>query len=134
MSDFRRVTDTFSVAPQISVDDVSRAAEAGFILLINNRPDDEAPDQPNGAAIEAAADEAGLRYLAIPVRGGPTREQAQAQFEAVEAAGGAVLAFCRSGSRSINTWALGAALGGRPTDDLVGVSARAGYDLRPLLG
>ena len=50
------------------------------------------------------------------------------------AAGGPVLAFCRSGTRSINTWALGEAMAGAPRDELIAAAARAGYDLRPLLG
>lgn len=133
MSEIRRVTEMLSVAHQITVEDVARAAAQGFTLLINNRPDGEEPGQATGAAIEAAAVAAGLGYIFIPVRGGPTREQAQAQFEAVEAAGGPVLAFCRTGTRSINTWALGAALGGLAPEDLVRLGAGAGYDLRALL-
>ena len=49
MSDFRRVTDDFSTAPQISVADVAEAARLGFTTIINNRPDGEAPGQPRDA-------------------------------------------------------------------------------------
>jgi len=134
MSEFRRVTEDLSVAPQITEADLARAAADGFVLVINNRPDDEELGQPTGAAIEAAARAAGLDYMAIPIRGGPTREQAEAQLQALEAAPGPVLCFCRSGTRSINTWALGAALAGAEPADLVDLGAAAGYDLRPLLG
>jgi uncharacterized protein (TIGR01244 family) len=134
MSNFRRVTETFAVSPQIQVEDVARAAAEGFALIINNRPDEEAPDQPSGAQIAAAAEKAGIAYLHLPVIGGPTRQQAEATYSAVHEAGGPVLAFCRSGTRSINTWALGEALAGEPRETLIAAAAQAGYDLRPLLG
>lgn len=132
MTDFRRVTDAFSVAPQIGPDDVTRAAKQGFVLLINNRPDGEDFAQTDGSVMAAAAEDAGLSYLYIPIRGGPTREQALAQSEAVASAGGPVLAYCRSGTRSINTWALGERLAGRARDELVELGAGAGYDLSGL--
>ena len=55
MTDFRKVTDEFSVAPQIRSEDAAEAARQGFVLLINNRPDAEEPGQPSGAQMEAAA-------------------------------------------------------------------------------
>lgn len=134
MTEFRRVTDALSVAPQIQIEDLARAAEAGFRLVINNRPDGEAPDQPPSDVFAEAARSAGLEYVHIPVVGGPTRDQAQAFREAAQAAGGPVLAFCRSGTRSINTWALGEALAGAAREPLIAAGAGAGYDLRPLLG
>ena len=45
MTDFRKVTQDLSVAPQIAVSDIPVAAERGFALVINNRPDGEAPDR-----------------------------------------------------------------------------------------
>lgn len=134
MTDFRRVTDTFSVAPQIEVEDVPLAAQAGFKVLVCNRPDGEALGQPSGAEMAEAARLAGLEFVHIPVVGGPTREQAEAFQAVVSEASGPVLAYCRSGTRSINTWALGQALAGAPTVDLIAAGDDAGYDLRPLLG
>ncbi|HMP62519.1 MAG TPA: sulfur transferase domain-containing protein, partial [Phenylobacterium sp.] len=60
MPPFRRVTDEFSVSPQITVEDVAAAADQGFVLIINNRPDGEDPAQAAGAEIEAAARAHGL--------------------------------------------------------------------------
>jgi uncharacterized protein (TIGR01244 family) len=130
MTEFRKVTDDFSVAPQIAIGDLARAAEAGFALVINNRPDGEAPDQPTGAEIESAARAAGLDYAFIPVRGAPTPEQVAAERAVLATARGPVLAFCRSGTRSITTWSLGeAGAGARSRDELVKLGAAAGYDL-----
>jgi uncharacterized protein (TIGR01244 family) len=135
MSDFRRVTDEFSTAPQISVADVDEAARQGFRTLVNNRPDGEDPAQPTGHEIEAAAKAAGLAYFHIPVRGGPTGEQVEAMRKVLDAADGPVLAFCRSGTRSIITWSLSQAMSGaRSRDELVRLGRAAGYDLSAPLG
>jgi len=135
MSEFRKVTDQFSVAPQISPDDIATAADQGFVLVINNRPDGEAPDQPTNARMAAAAEAAGVAYVHIPVRGGPTAEQVEAVQGAIAKADGPVLAFCRSGTRSIITWSLGqAASGARDRAELVRLGQEAGYDLSGVLG
>jgi uncharacterized protein (TIGR01244 family) len=133
MSDFRRVTDSLSVSPQVTEADMARAAAEGFVLVINNRPDGEDPSQPSGAAIEAAARAAGLDYLHVPVRGGPTQEQVDAVRAAIQAANGPVLAFCRSGTRSIVTWSIGQALAGEDRETLVNQGREAGYDLSGVL-
>lgn len=134
MSDFRRVTDQISVSPQIAEADLDRAAAEGFRLVINNRPDGEAPDQPTAASMAEAARARGLDYAHIPVVGQPTTEQVEAVRQQVEAATGPVLAYCRSGTRSIVTWALGQHLSGaRSRDELVRLGAAAGYDLAPIL-
>jgi uncharacterized protein (TIGR01244 family) len=135
MHGFRRVTDSLSVSPQIAVEDLARAAAEGFVLVINNRPDDEEPGQPSSAEIEAAAKAAGLDYVHVPVRGGPTPDQVEAVRRAVASTEGPVLAFCRSGTRSIVTWSIGQAISGAADrDTLVRQGAEAGYDLSGVLG
>jgi uncharacterized protein (TIGR01244 family) len=133
MSQFRKVTDAFQVSPQITPDEARAAGEAGVKLIINNRPDGEAPDQPKSADIEAAARAAGAAFLSLPFVGRPTIDQARAQAEAVAGADGPVLAFCRSGTRSITAWAIGEASRGRDRAELVRLAAAAGYDLGPVL-
>ncbi len=135
MSDIRQVTEDFAVAPQIAPEDMAKAAKMGFVLVINNRPDGEAPDQPDSATMAAAAKAVGLAYLHVPVLGRPTTEQVEAVAAAVQEAKGPVLAFCRSGTRSINTWSLGQAVAGaRSRDELIQLGADAGYDLSGVLG
>jgi uncharacterized protein (TIGR01244 family) len=54
----------------------------------------------------------------------------------LEGADGPVLAFCRSGTRSCNLWALARARMGDSPDELIAKGAEVGYDLsglRPLL-
>lgn len=134
MTDFRRVTDQLSVSPQITAAEVAEAARMGFRTLVNNRPDGEDPSQPSSAEIEAAARAAGLAYIHIPVRGGPTPDQVEQQRQFLASAEKPALAFCRSGTRSIVTWSLGEAMAGAQSrDQLISLGAAAGYDLSGVL-
>jgi uncharacterized protein (TIGR01244 family) len=134
MTDFRRVTDQLSVAPQIALSDLASAAEQGFKLVINNRPDGEDPAQPTSAQVEAAAKAAGMDYAYIPVRGSPTPDQVETERNLLDSHPGPVLAFCRSGTRSIVTWSIGQAQADNfSREELVRLGADAGYDLQGLL-
>lgn len=133
----RRIDDTISVAPQIAPEDVAALAAAGFVAIVNNRPDDEDSGQPSGSAVQAAAEAAGLGYAAIPVtHAGFSARQVDAMAAVLAEADGPVLAFCRSGTRSCNLWALACASQGGDPDVLTEKAAGAGYDIsgiRPLL-
>ncbi|MEH3045802.1 TIGR01244 family sulfur transferase [Sphingomonas adhaesiva] len=133
----RIIDDTIAVAPQIRPEDVPAIAAAGYVAIVNNRPDGEEAGQPSGDEIRAAAQAAGLAYTAIPVtHAGFSLAQVQAMIGALDAAGGPVLAYCRSGTRSCNLWALAGAGLGVDQDELTAKAAGAGYDiagLRPLM-
>jgi uncharacterized protein (TIGR01244 family) len=133
----RPLNDRFAVAPQITPEDIPAVKAAGYVAVVNNRPDEEEAGQPSGDAVRAAAEAAGLAYTAIPVtHAGFSHPQLDAMTAALAAADGPVLAFCRSGTRSANLWALAAAKSGRPPHVLVAQAEAAGYDLtgiRPTL-
>ena len=130
MADIRSINDRISVAPQILPEDMAAIKAAGFVAIVNNRPDDEDNGQPSGDAIRAAAEAAGLAYSAIPVtHAGFSHPQIDAMAAALTAADGPVLAYCRSGTRSCNLWALAAAKAGRDPELLVAQARGAGYDL-----
>jgi uncharacterized protein (TIGR01244 family) len=135
---FRKIDDSISVSPQISVEDVRAAADQGFTMIINNRPEQEEPGQPSGEEIREAARAAGLAYVAIPItHGGFSANQVDAMRDALENAGGPVLAYCRSGTRSTFVWALAKGADGEDAEVLVKKAAQAGYDIspiKPLLG
>lgn len=135
MSEFRWVTPDYAVSAQISVEDVAKAKAMGFQTLVNNRPDGEAPDQPAGADIEAAALPVGMQYRSIAFAGRPPPAAVTATAEIIERAARPVLAYCRTGTRSIMAWALAEALTGthRP-GEIVALAAKAGYDLNPIKG
>jgi len=130
----KRINSKISVAGQISPDDLKGLKAQGFVALINNRPDGESPDQPSSAEMEAAAREAGLAYHAIPLgREGVSPDMVEKTREALDAADGPVIAFCRSGTRSTTLWALSQA-GRKSSDEIISEAAGAGYDMSHLAG
>jgi uncharacterized protein (TIGR01244 family) len=130
---FRTLTDTIFVAPQITLAEVAEAAKSGVKLIINNRPEDESPDQTAGPDIEAATRAAGMDYVAIPVtHAGFAEWQVTAMADALENVDGKVLAYCRSGTRSTLLWALARASKGDHPAVLAEQAADAGYDLTPI--
>jgi uncharacterized protein (TIGR01244 family) len=132
--DVKRINDAISVSPQISPDDVPAIKAAGFVAIINNRPDGEAPDQPGSAQIEAAARAAGLAYYHIPLgRDGVSPDMVEQTRAALAASSGPVFAYCRSGTRSTTLWALSQA-GRKPAQDIIDAAAQAGYDMSHLAG
>lgn len=132
MTPIKRLTDTLSVAPQISEADLATLAAQGFRSVINNRPDGEADDQPASAVLAAAAARAGLAYREIPVVSGDLQDaQITAFGTALTELPAPILAFCRTGTRSTTLWALDAA-GTQPADTIVRIAAEAGYDLGAL--
>ncbi len=132
MSQFRDVTDTFAASPQISLEEVSLAAEQGFKAIICNRPDGEDGGQLTANEISVACAAHGLAFTHIPVAGGVGQIQVDQMAAALDAAGGPVLAYCRSGTRSTNLWAMAMATNGADALELVDAAAGAGYDLSGL--
>lgn len=131
--DRRALADGFSVSPQIAPGDLAALAGAGVRLVINNRPDGEEPGQPDGAEIAAAAEAAGIAYVAIPVGGGGFGQPQVAALDAALAgAAGPVHAYCRSGTRSTLLWALVQASRGTDPATIAETAAAAGYDVAPV--
>lgn len=130
MADIRVVTERFSVAPQIDLEDFAQLAAAGYQHIINNRPDGESPDQPSSTQMEAAAKAAGLTYVHAPFVGQPTAEA----VKAAQAASSRTLAFCRSGTRSVTAWAMAQASAGEEAQAIVEMAAEAGYNLAGMSG
>ena len=136
MNEFKRVTPDFGVAAQLGADDVARAAKEGYRTIIVNRPDGEAPGQPPASEIKAAAKAAGLIFKAAPFQGLPPAPAIVAETAAIlDEANGPVLAYCRTGTRSITAWAMAQALTGRHTpDEIIALAQKAGYDLSGVRG
>lgn len=129
----KRLSDNYSVSPQVLPGDLADLARQGVRTVINNRPDGEAPDQPTSAEMEAAARAAGLNYVAIPFAGKPGEAEIAAVGEALSKAEGPVLAFCKSGTRSAAAWANVQTRQGRSADEVLAAGEQAGYDLRAWL-
>jgi uncharacterized protein (TIGR01244 family) len=128
--DLRRVTDDFSVSSQLELEDLSELAQLGFRHVINNRPDGEGLDQPSSLEVEAAAKAAGLTYVHAPFAGPPPLAAIDALQQQLASATGPVIAYCRSGTRSITTWAIAQASSGKMDAVTILQAARiAGYNL-----
>ena len=103
----KRLTPELSVAPQIALEDLPAAAAAGFTTLICNRPDGEQPGQPSAESVRAAVEAAGLEFRYVPVVSGQITEQDVADHAAaLDSLPGPVFAYCRSGARCANLFAL----------------------------
>ncbi len=93
------------VSPQIALSVVERIAEAGYKVLVNNRPDGEDPGQPGSEEFASAAAAVGIEYHHMPVTSanfpGSGFEQLADLFDDPERP---VFAFCRSGTRCANLW------------------------------
>ena len=101
MAQFRTLSDCVLASPQIELDEIEEAKAAGVTMIVNNRPDGEDPSAPQGDAIQAAAEAAGLSYVAIPIgHSGFSEVQVDEMVKALDEAEGKVLAYCRSGTRS----------------------------------
>ncbi|HEY5641970.1 MAG TPA: TIGR01244 family sulfur transferase [Woeseiaceae bacterium] len=100
-----QLSEVCSVASQIQPDDAAQLAEAGFKVVVCNRPDGEDIDQPTIADIGAACEAAGLEFHAIPIdRSGIRTDMVDAFRHIVTSGAGPVLAYCRSGQRSSILW------------------------------
>lgn len=132
MADIRQINENISVAPQISPGDVAEIAARGFRTLMNNRPDGESPGQPPSSEIAMQAQAHGLNYIYLPVISGQVTPQNIEDFgKVLKEAKGPILAYCRTGTRCTNLWALAEA-GGCATEELIRQAAAAGYDLSGL--
>ncbi|MBL6696982.1 MAG: TIGR01244 family sulfur transferase [Proteobacteria bacterium] len=100
-----QLTETLSVAAQVTPQDIPNIAAQGFSTVVCNRPDGEVPDQASMDAIEAACNDANVLFVRYPVDAlnfpGPDLEGLGELFDD---AGQRVLAYCRTGTRCANLW------------------------------
>ncbi|AXJ97325.1 MULTISPECIES: TIGR01244 family sulfur transferase [Pseudomonadota] len=129
---FKKITPSFSAAPQLTRDDVAAAAQAGFRSIVSSRPNGEEQGQPSAHEMARIAEEHGLAFAHVPiVPGKATDADADRMKEALTALPGPTLGFCRSGTRAATLWALAEASHADP-ETIVGQAKAAGYDLADL--
>ncbi len=133
MTEFRQLSESMIVSPQIESADIAAAKDRGVTLIVNNRPDGEDPGAPQGDEIEAAAREAGLDYIAIPIgRAGFSEPQVDELANALDRNEGKTLGYCRTGTRSTLLWALARAKAGDDPEAIAAAASEAGYDIGPV--
>ena len=127
----KRLNSDLSVSPQIEPSDIEKLAALGYRSIIGNRPDGEAPDQPDWASIKAAATARGMEAVHIPVVASQITDADIDKFRtAMEQSPKPIAAFCRTGTRSALLWALVNA-GNLTVDERISIAAAEGYDLTP---
>jgi len=109
---FTWLSADFATAPQLAAEDMAQAAAAGFRSVLNNRPDMEGgPSQPTSAAMQRAAEAAGLIYEFLPVQSAyQSPEEIERMQQLLQQLPKPVLGFCRSGTRTANLFRAAQAL------------------------
>lgn len=102
-----------STAPQASPEDMKQVAQAGFMSVMNNRPDFEGgDDQPTAASVEQAAQSQGLIFYNLPFSGGDLSSKLAMEFARVLGhAKKPILVYCRTGTRSTAIFNMAVELG-----------------------
>lgn len=126
-----RLTPAFGVAVQLGLDDIAVLAAQGWRSLVCNRPDGEVAGQPTSVELAQAAAAHGLVWHHLPIVSGQWHAADVAAFtEALRTLPAPLLAFCRSGTRSIHLWALAMA-DMLDAESIRRIAAEAGYTLDP---
>ena len=123
-----QLTDTLSVAGQITPEDIPGIGARGITVVVCNRPDGEVPQQATMDEIEAACNATGLLFVRYPVTAmdfpGPDLEGLGDLFDDP---GQSVLAYCRTGTRCANLWV--ATRDPADQTDAIQIARDIGFDL-----
>ena len=130
--DLRQLSPDLAVSPQITPQDVPLLAQAGFKVLVTNRPDAEVGPDIDHTAMAAAAEAAGMRHYYLPFNPGQITPELIDGFAEATAGDKPVIAYCRSGHRCTVLWALTQS-GKRPEQEILNTASDAGYDLSPVV-
>jgi sulfide:quinone oxidoreductase len=125
------LTDEIMLCGQIGPDAIPFLAEQGIRSIICNRFDGEEAGQPDFPSVERAAEAHGIKAFYLPVLQPPqpiSDDEAFAFGDVLEALPKPLLAYCRTGSRSVILWGLSEARR-RPFKEVVLAAMGAGYDL-----
>ena len=129
---FNKLSETYTVSPQITPADVATIAAQGYKTIICNRPDPEVPADCTAAAIRAAAETAGLGFYENPFDAHSfCMQTVETQQALCTDCATPILAYCASGNRCSIVWAFTQART-TPADQLIETAAQVGYSLAHL--
>ena len=113
---------------------MTEIAAAGYVAVVNNRPDGEAMfGQPRTADLKKAAEAAGLVFFDLPFSGPrATPDQVRAFADLLAGRPGRVVAFCKSGMRSSLLWGAASIASGQSLEEVLAAAMRAGQNLDPV--
>ena len=100
-----KINDNFSTTPQIQPSDIEEIKAKGFLAIINNRPDNEEPEQPTNNEIKTVTEAVGLKYAHLPITPSEVTLENSSKMKAlIDELPTPVLGFCRTGTRSKNLY------------------------------
>jgi uncharacterized protein (TIGR01244 family) len=133
MVEKRPLATDYFVSGQVATRDLVEAAKHGIGLIICNRPDGEDSGQPSAEDIAEQARALGMDFLHIPLgASGLTQLLIDQTRTALANQSKPILAYCRSGTRSTQLWALAQAMLGVPPAQILAAAQAAGYDMQGL--
>ena len=125
-----KLTDDVTVGSSMQAADFVEAKAQGFASIINNRAvtDKNLVITPDEEAQEAAKND--LAYRHVPMNSGTLSIAASKEFAAALAEmPKPILAHCGGATRSATLWALAQAANGMDAEDILKITADAGFDL-----
>lgn len=127
--EIKQVTDDFSISDQVTLADLDQLRELGVEVLICNRPDQEAEDQPAFAEIAAAAKQRGIEAQQVAFPSGKLTPEHTHKFGACMERGKRIHAYCRTGTRSFTAYAALLASQGTDRGAIASLSKKLGFDV-----
>lgn len=102
-----KISEDLTVSEQLSEADIKHLHAQGYRSILCNRPDEECSELATFSDIKNKADDYGIACRYYPVAPGAiTLQDAKGFAELLSELPQPVLAYCRSGKRSISLWAL----------------------------
>jgi uncharacterized protein (TIGR01244 family) len=125
---------SLSFAGTVEPDDIDDIKRDGFKVVVNNRTDGESPRQVPSSELKRLAEEAGLRFVDIPFKGGNLTADQVAEFQAVMRDPAKTIAVCASGTRCAIITAAAEVASGLPVPNAMAKVKAAGFDLDAMSG
>ena len=127
------VNENLSISDQIEATDIEQLAQEGVQVIMCNRPDEEAAEQPSFSDIAAAAEAKGMEAIYIPFKTGEMKAEHVRQMRRLQDSGKRLHAFCRSGNRSFCLYAAAHASRGLPKEEILQQAEKAGVAVEKII-
>jgi sulfide:quinone oxidoreductase len=127
------VNENLSISDQIEATDIEQLAQEGVQVIMCNRPDEEAAEQPSFSDIAAAAEAKGMEAIYIPFKTGEMKAEHVTQMRRLQDSGKRLHAFCRSGNRSFCLYAAAHASRGLPKEEILQQAEKAGVAVEKII-
>ena len=131
--EIQKLDEKFSVSAQLSIDDLDALAATDVEILVCNRPDQEAEDQPSFAEIEAAAKARGMVAIQLAFKPADLTRELVDELGNLIATGKKIHGYCRTGNRSTNIWAASQLNQGRSLAAIASETSPTGFDVSGFL-